>query len=93
MLQIMGLKPVPMRVGIGENLANNHEIIGIIKHANGNRFLGNAVYAIKQQNTVISAKSPFSPSGAVILAKRLLGGQVKAFIRNRGRRTPAKTGN
>ena len=43
MWQIMDLQPVPMRVGIGENLANNREIIGIIKHANGNRCSGDAV--------------------------------------------------
>ena len=43
MRQIIELQPVPMRVGIGKNLANNHEIIGIIKHANGNRCSGDAV--------------------------------------------------
>ena len=48
---------------------------------------------IKQQSTEISAKSTFGPRRAVIPAKRLLGGQVKAFIGNRGRRTLAKTGN
>ena len=48
---------------------------------------------IKQQSTEISAKSTFGPRRAVIPAKRLLGGQVKAFIGNRGRRTLAKTAN
>ena len=32
----MGAQPIPMRVAIGKNLASNHQIIGIIKHANSN---------------------------------------------------------
>jgi hypothetical protein len=43
MRKIMGLQPVPMWVGIGKNLVSNQEIIGIIKHANGNRYSGDAV--------------------------------------------------
>jgi hypothetical protein len=32
-----------MGVAIGKNLASNQQIIGIIKHADGNRCLGDAV--------------------------------------------------
>jgi hypothetical protein len=43
MRQIMGSRPIPMRVAIGKNLVNNQQIIGIIKYADGNRCLGDAV--------------------------------------------------
>ena len=89
----MGPQPAPMRVAIGKNLTSNHLIICITKHTNGTRFLVNAAKAIKQQSTAISAKSAFGPSRAVIPIKRLLGGQIKDFIRNRGQRTPSKTRN
>jgi hypothetical protein len=36
MRQIMGSQPIPMRVAIGKNLASNQQIIGIIKHVDGN---------------------------------------------------------
>jgi hypothetical protein len=43
MQQIMGSQMITMRSAIGESLASYYQIIGIIKHVNGNRFSGDAV--------------------------------------------------